>query len=822
MPALNHPLPHQETLANGLRISLQHTPRLKRCAAALRVSAGSHDVPLAWPGLAHFLEHLLFLGTERFPAEQGLMAYVQRHGGPVNASTGERHTDFFFELAPVDFPGGLERLADMLAHPRLSQEDQLREREVLHAEFIAWSRDASAQRQFALLDGICAQHPLRAFHAGNRYSLKVPRPAFQQALQAFYRVHYQTGQMTLSLAGPQSLDELKALAQDFAAALTVGEAQPQGLPVPLLTPPQQHYQQIDGRRLNLLFACEQLPTGTREAMDFFCTWLASGKPGGLLATLKEQGLIEGLQASPLYQFAGQALLHLQFTLTEQGAKQPEQVSEGFFDWLAFFSSQDDWPALREEYALLQQRKRQVASALELARLNNERLEQQLSDQGLMALKTLLSQLHPPQVSNSASRWQLPTANPFLRSSAPETRAGLIRGQTSAHRGLRTFAQDRLRQRRESSGMTFSQALADDSGEAALYLRWRLPRVLPRELHSRLQSHLGNLRDDGLQAGVELSLGLSGNQCLLTLKGHPEPIPAVLQQTLLELGQPGAQFWQMPQPAAPEPLLPIRQLLQDLPECCLDLPASQTPQPVDEQSWQTLWSEARWDGLAIGLTQAQSSISATLSKAPGHADSQLPAPPSSAAQPRWHEIATGSTEPALLLFCPAPGTALAQEANWRLLGQLGQMPFYQRLRVELQLGYAVFSGVRQIDGQTGLLFGVQSPSASLSEILAHIQAFLARLPELIEALDDASLDALKANLAAQFETQALPVAQLAELLWQGRLAGHPSDYLKQLQQEIIAAPRQRLLLAAGQLRQAQGGWRCLANGAAPDTSWQTVP
>ncbi|WP_016704069.1 pyrroloquinoline quinone biosynthesis protein PqqF [Pseudomonas chlororaphis] len=813
MPALNHPLPHQETLANGLRVSLHHVPRLKRCAAALRVSAGSHDVPLAWPGLAHFLEHLLFLGTERFPAEQGLMAYVQRHGGQVNASTGERHTDFFFELPAADFAAGLERLADMLAHPRMSQEDQIREREVLHAEFIAWSRDAAAQRQFALLDGLSAEHPLRAFHAGNRYSLNVPRPAFQQALQAFYQAHYHSGQMSLSLAGPQSLEELKALAESFGAALTVAEAQPQDAPVPLLTSAQQHYQQLEGNHLNLLFACEQLPTAAREALDFLCTWLASGKPGGLLATLKERKLVEGLKAAPLYHFASQALLHIQFDLTEQGAQQPEQVSELFFDWLAFFSSQDDWPALRDEYTLLQQRKRQVASALALARLNNEQLEPQLSDLGVTALKVLLSQLQTPQAASSGIHWQLPAPNPFLRSSAPAARAGLIRGQTSAHRGLRTFAQDRLRQRRESSAMTFSQAIADDTGEAALYLRWRLQSRLPQELRSRLQSHLHNLRDDGLQAGVELAFSVSGNQCLLTLKGLPEPMPAMLQQALLELSQPGAAFWQM-SPAAPTPLLPIRQLLQELPERCLDIPASQAPHPLDEQGWQTLWEDARWDGLAIGLGHAQGAIGAVLGKAPGTADSQLSAPPSIAAQQHWHELATGSGEQALLLFCPAPGSTLQQEARWRLLGQLGQMPFYQRLRVELQLGYAVFSGVRQINGQTGLLFGVQSPSASLSEILEHIQAFLARLPELIEALDDSSLDDLKANLAAQFDARALPVAQLAELLWQGRLAGHPSDYLEQLQQEMMAATRPQLLLAAEQLQQAQGGWRCLASGACP--------
>src|SRR5471032_1871587 len=130
MPALNHPRPHTETLANGLRVILRHAPELKRSAAALRVAAGSHDVPAKWPGLAHFLEHLLFLGTERFPADDNLMSFVQHHGGQVNASTRERHTEFFFELPLPVFAQGLERLYDMLAHPRLELADQLREREV--------------------------------------------------------------------------------------------------------------------------------------------------------------------------------------------------------------------------------------------------------------------------------------------------------------------------------------------------------------------------------------------------------------------------------------------------------------------------------------------------------------------------------------------------------------------------------------------------------------------------------------------------------------------------------------------------------------------
>ena len=121
------------TLANGLQLTLRHAPRLKRSAAALRVHAGSHDAPAQWPGLAHFLEHLLFLGTERFPLPEGLMRYVQALGGQVNASTRERTTDFFFEVPPSALDGALERLCQMLAEPELGIARQGNEREVIHA-----------------------------------------------------------------------------------------------------------------------------------------------------------------------------------------------------------------------------------------------------------------------------------------------------------------------------------------------------------------------------------------------------------------------------------------------------------------------------------------------------------------------------------------------------------------------------------------------------------------------------------------------------------------------------------------------------------------
>jgi coenzyme PQQ biosynthesis probable peptidase PqqF len=807
MPALNHPRPHTEILANGLQVTLRHAPNLKRCAAALRVAAGSHDAPLAWPGLAHFLEHLLFLGTERFPAGQGLMAYVQSHGGQVNARTEARNTDYFFELPVQALTGGLQRLSDMLAHPRMNPDDQQREREVLHAEFLAWSQDPAAQQQLTLFDGLSDGHPLRGFHAGNRDSLALEQAGFQQALQDFHQRFYQAGQMTLSLAGPQSVEKLREMAEAFASVIAQGVKVPQESPAPLMSSSETSYQQAAERRQDWLFALEGLPESSTEALLFLCHWLNNGKPGGLLADLRERGLAEQLKAEVLYHFAGQAVLHIKFTLTDSPAT---GIGEQLEDWLGFFARQD-WRQLREEYATLLQRQQQVGSALQWARLDSEQRDVGLSEQGATALKAILEQIGA--VDNFTGNWQLPAPNPFLSTEAPTANAGLIRGQTSAHRGLRTFAQDRSRGRRERSPMQFSQALPDNGAEGAIYLRWRLDEAPGSNLQSQLENYLRPLQEDAHQAGVDFSFSASGNEWLLKMNGLQEPMPAVLEHALKVLTKFDAV---VPHSKSKSPaLIPIRQLLKALPEHCLEPCAS-------SNDAQRLWSSARWDGLALGLSaQIQAAMGVALSRIPGTPDAQPTPPPSIRLQRLWNALDTGSSEHALLLFCPAASEELADEAAWRLLAHLCQTPFYQRLRVELQLGYAVFSALRQIHGTSGLLFGVQSPNVSPVQLLQHIEDFIGGLPALVEAMDDSTLIEQRQTLAEQFSSQALPTDQAAEMLWQGKLAGRSSDYLVQLPQTILQIDRAGLLSAARQLQKAEGGWRCLANAASPGLPWQAA-
>lgn len=700
------------TLSNGLRVRLCHAPHLKRCAAVVRVQAGSHDAPVAYPGLAHFLEHLFFLGTERFPVEDGLMRFVQRQVGQLNASTRERHTEFFFEVPLPAMAGALERLCDMLANPLLTLERQRAEREVIHAEWVAWSGNVEAQREYALLRSVSARHPLSGFHAGNRESLPIDEPAFQAALVDFHRRFYQAGQMVLSLSGPQ---ELAPLAQQFGGLFATGSTVPQIAPPPLLDGPLQP-EQIAGQ-LDLLIAHEDLPANAN--LDYYLAGIADSRPGGLVHELRERDWLEDFKCTSLYQFEGQALLHVKAKLS--AAADRTEVESLIHDWLAFFSAADHHDLLLEHERLQACR---APGTLELAR----------RDEGVSTV--------PKHPGASRHHWQLPEPEPLLTALILPVEPTPV-----------------------PAGLIVSPILPASRNFAVLYLRWQA-------------EHLGDvlkpLAERASRAGVELQWTRSANAWQLRCSGAAAPVLAVIGQALAILENPAPAH----EPHEPR-LIPIRQLMQQLPH--LLAPAS----------------EPGWTALATGFdTQAQNALNQLLGRL-GDAP-QKPVPPR--LQARWQAFGDAGDEQALLLFSP-----VADEAAGRLLAQLIQGPFYQRLRSELQLGYAVFSTFRQIQGHNGLMFGVQSPGASHLEILGHLRDFFARPAPL--------LDTSRETLAAQFHEPLMPNAEVAEWLWQAHLAGN--DHADP---ETLAARIQQLQQPDIDHTWADLGsekhWLILANGPAP--------
>ena len=101
----------------------------KRAAAALSVGVGHFCDPKELPGLSHYLEHMLFMGSDKYPDENDYDAYLTQHNGSSNAFTEEESTTYHFECAPHAFEAALDRFAQFFISP-LMKPDAL-DREVL-------------------------------------------------------------------------------------------------------------------------------------------------------------------------------------------------------------------------------------------------------------------------------------------------------------------------------------------------------------------------------------------------------------------------------------------------------------------------------------------------------------------------------------------------------------------------------------------------------------------------------------------------------------------------------------------------------------------
>ncbi|VDO67723.1 unnamed protein product, partial [Onchocerca flexuosa] len=87
-------------LTNGLRVLLISDPETDKSAASLDVNVGHLMDPWNLPGLAHFCEHMLFLGTDKYPSENEYSKFISSHGGVTNAYTATDHTNYHFDIAP--------------------------------------------------------------------------------------------------------------------------------------------------------------------------------------------------------------------------------------------------------------------------------------------------------------------------------------------------------------------------------------------------------------------------------------------------------------------------------------------------------------------------------------------------------------------------------------------------------------------------------------------------------------------------------------------------------------------------------------------------
>ena len=122
-------------LDNGLRVLLISDPDTEKAAASLDVYVGSASNPADRGGLAHFLEHMLFLGTDKYPDSGEYATFVSEHGGTRNAYTAFEHTNYFFDIDQAHLEEALDRFAQFFISPRFDVEYVEREVNAVNAEY---------------------------------------------------------------------------------------------------------------------------------------------------------------------------------------------------------------------------------------------------------------------------------------------------------------------------------------------------------------------------------------------------------------------------------------------------------------------------------------------------------------------------------------------------------------------------------------------------------------------------------------------------------------------------------------------------------------
>lgn len=370
-------------LPNGLKVLLWSDPKLNVSSAALAVGVGSLADPPQRQGLAHFLEHMLFLGTEKYPDITGFDAYLRRHSGVNNAYTAEDRTNYHFEIRHEAFEGALDRFAQFFVAPLFDARFTEREMNAVASEHQKnlendlW-RENQLRAQFS-----DAGHPARHFGTGSQQTLA---GVTRDELLAFYRRHYSANLMTLALTGPASLDQLERWARQYFAAVPDRQAAPLVYPSAYRsTKPALRVLRMqpikDLRHLHLEFALPALQPGWPHKSAELLGFILGGEgPDSLLARLKAEGLATSLSAGAQAATGQYGAFELQIGLTPQGLAQWQTVLQRVFSLVR---------ALREDG---------LPAALWQERATLARLDERFRDKGEgAALATSLANLvmdHP--------------------------------------------------------------------------------------------------------------------------------------------------------------------------------------------------------------------------------------------------------------------------------------------------------------------------------------------------------------------------------------------------------------------------------------------
>ena len=346
-------------MPNHLKVILCSDPTTNEGGASMDVHVGACSDPPGVNGLAHFNEHMLFLGTKQYPKEDSFESFLATNGGTSNAYTDSEDTVYHFTMdAETDsrFAEGLSRFGSFFTSPLFTESATGRELNAIESEH-AKNIQSDNFRIYQIEKGRQnSEHPHSKFFTGNKQTLlentKKAGLDLRQELIKFYNQHYSSNQMTLAVVGPQSIDKLKEMVeQAFAEIPNRGVAKPEDEWNRIIPPyggtslipsfknvvkavPVQDLRQVTVT-WPLVYADENDRTNALLAKqaNYVAHLIGHEGPGSLLSYLKRKGWVNSLAAAGGSELSDFEMFEVTVSLTTPGLKAVDNVVEAIFSYL---------------------------------------------------------------------------------------------------------------------------------------------------------------------------------------------------------------------------------------------------------------------------------------------------------------------------------------------------------------------------------------------------------------------------------------------------------------------------------------------------------
>ncbi|MCA1252296.1 insulinase family protein, partial [Pantoea sp. alder70] len=329
------------TLNNGMTVLLVSDKEAPKSLAALTLPIGSLDDPNQQLGLAHYTEHMVLMGSKRYPQPDNLAEFLKKHGGSHNASTASYRTAFYLEVENDALQPAVDRLADAIAEPLLDPVNADRERHAVNAELtMARSRDGLRMAQVGA-ETLNPAHPASRYSGGNLDTLRdKPDSNLHQALTDFYHSHYSANLMKAVIYSNKSLPEMADIAVQTFGRVANHQAMVPKIEVPVVTDAQKgiiiHYVPAQPRKqLKVEFRIANNSDQFRSKTDTLISYILGNRSKNTLNDwLQKQGLADGVNAGadPMTD-RNSGVFAITVSLTDKGLAQRDEVVAAIFSYL---------------------------------------------------------------------------------------------------------------------------------------------------------------------------------------------------------------------------------------------------------------------------------------------------------------------------------------------------------------------------------------------------------------------------------------------------------------------------------------------------------